>query len=232
MSLRSVNQSLPINNLLENFFTQKTPKLYLKNQAVEVDQVGTKQVWWIKSGYLRSYSTWQNGSILTLNYFRPNALLPLYHLFGLNNPQIFYETVSKARLLVAPTTELIEYLTQYPTVYSELTRRVVKGVTTLAMRANFLLQETAAQKVALSLLLLNKQFGPSYRPGEYIHLPLTHQNIAEYSGVTRETTSIIIKELEKTKLILKRARNYQICHENELVSAYDLEDWEESLLVR
>ncbi len=231
MSPRSVNQSQPINNLLENFFIQKAPKLYSKNQAVEVDQVGTKQVWWIKTGYIRSYSTWQNGSILTLNYFRPNALLPLYHLFGLNNPHILYETVSKAKLLVAPTAELIEYLTQYPMAYSELTRRVVKGVSTLAMRANFLLQATAAQKVVLSLLLLNKQFGPGYRPGEYIHLPLTHQNIAEYSGVTRETTSVIIKELERAKLVLKRARNYQILRENKLVNAYELEDWEESLLV-
>lgn len=193
--------------------------------------MGLNQVWWVKSGFIRSYSTWQNGSVLTLNYFKPSALLPLYHLFGLHSTSIFYETVSKSRIITASTTELIEYLTQYPAVYAELTRRMVKGVSTLAMRATFLLHATAAQKVVTSLLLLNKQFGLSFRPGDYIHLPLIHQNIAEYSGVTRETTSMIIKELENNKFVIKRGRNYQICQESKLVRTYDLEDWEDSLLV-
>jgi CRP-like cAMP-binding protein len=63
----------------------------------------------------------------------------------------------------------------------------------------------AIDKVAMLLPYLISKSGKKLRPDVYqLQLKLSHQEIADLSGVTRETTTTLIKELEKAGVIDQR----------------------------
>jgi len=57
------------------------------------------------------------------------------------------------------------------------------------------------QRVKSALDLLGRQYGVKSPFGTLIALKLTHQNIADYASVSRETVSRLMKRLEKQELI-------------------------------
>jgi CRP-like cAMP-binding protein len=73
----------------------------------------------------------------------------------------------------------------------------------------------AIDKVAMLLPYLISKAGKKIKPDVYqMQLKLSHQEIADLSGVTRETTTTLIKELEKEGVIDQRKGKWQINTKN------------------
>ena len=70
----------------------------------------------------------------------------------------------------------------------------------------YLVFGNACNKVASILLICAERFGQKMAYGTLITIPLTHKNIANLVGITRETTSVEIKKFEKKGLIAYRGR--------------------------
>lgn len=64
----------------------------------------------------------------------------------------------------------------------------------------------AFEKVTSSLLICAQSFGEKHGSNVVLTLPLTHRDIATLSGLTRETTCLEMKKLEKKGLIEKMGR--------------------------
>jgi CRP-like cAMP-binding protein len=63
-------------------------------------------------------------------------------------------------------------------------------------------KKKAIYNVAMLLPYLVSKAGHKIKPGVYeLDLKLSHQEIADLSGVTRETTTTLVKQLEKEKII-------------------------------
>jgi CRP/FNR family transcriptional regulator len=71
-----------------------------------------------------------------------------------------------------------------------------------------LLLGNAKEKVAATLFILTKRFGEK-NGGEsiVIKLPVTHQAIASLAGLSRETTSLEMKKLEREGVIARQNRH-------------------------
>ena len=64
----------------------------------------------------------------------------------------------------------------------------------------------------LLLPYLILKLGEQVRPNTYkLNLKLSHQELADLSGVTRETTTTLIKQMEKEGII-EQKRGYWVIH--------------------
>ena len=97
------------------------------------------------------------------------------------------EAISEAHVLVVKRRGATSFQLQ------ELMRRELK----LAQDHVLLLIKTAAERVASFLLEMAERAEPS----EHIELPLTRQDIADYLGLTIETVSRMLTQLEKELII-------------------------------
>ncbi len=71
------------------------------------------------------------------------------------------------------------------------------------IRTQYLIRSNSTQKVASSLVLLARRFGKTVGENRIqIPIPQTHSDIANLSGVSRETASIELKKLKDKDLIL------------------------------
>ena len=74
-------------------------------------------------------------------------------------------------------------------------------------------QSKASEKIILTLLHLGERFAlPASNKSKLtiIHLPITQQELANYIGITRETTSTELKKLERMKVIKHKNKQYEI----------------------
>src|SRR4030065_472193 len=92
-----------------------------------------------------------------------------------------------AKEIILSSGDDMEFLDDNGHFKSVLIRSFARGLEGYVVRSFFLIKGSAMQKVASSLLLLLKRFGKESDAGRFIDLPLTHQDIANLSGITRET---------------------------------------------
>ena len=79
------------------------------------------------------------------------------------------------------------------------------------MRINALEQSKACEKVLHTIHYLALCFGRDLRQDLVeIPLPLTQQDVANFTGLTRETVSVELKKLAHQKIILYRNRCYVV----------------------
>ncbi len=191
---------------IEHFFNKfDTKRIYNKKEIiVRADDI-PPGVFYLKEGYARLYTVSATGQELTLNIFKPGSYFSMMWAIGETQNTYYFEALTKIELLKAPKEALVEFVRQEPEVLFELTRRILIGLDGLLGVMESLMFGNSYNKVAIVLVIAAKRFGKKQENGEIvIDLPLTHQIIATLAGLTRETTSLIIKEFEKGKIIYSK----------------------------
>jgi CRP/FNR family transcriptional regulator, cyclic AMP receptor protein len=76
----------------------------------------------------------------------------------------------------------------------------------------------AAQRIKMLFLLLAESYGEKKSEGTILHLRLIHQNIADMTGLTRETVTRILDKWQKEKMIkILEGRNILLLPEFESI---------------
>lgn len=196
---------------LELFFSQYKLIRYKKKDVIMRPDDSPQGVYFLKKGYVKFYSISQEGGELTLNIFKPGSYFSMLWAMGdIANIYIF-EAMTDVEVLRAPKKDLMDFLKSEPEVLLELTKRVFVGLNGLLVRIEYLLFGDAYNKVASVLLMSAKRFGVKNNGSDItIDLPLTHQEVANLASLTRETTSIQMKKLEKNNFIYYSGRKIVI----------------------
>ncbi len=200
-----------IDDKIVDFFSKYRKKEFKKGEIIINSEVVPKGIYYIDKGYVREYSTSSQGFELTINIFKPKTFFPLaWAISGITN-HYYYESFTNTTLIKAPKEDVLKYIKKDNEILYDITKRVFKGLNTTIVRMQYIAQENAYIKVANVLLLASKRFGEKVGPYSYnIRLKLTHQDIANLAGLTRETTSIQVKNLERKGYIERHKARYMI----------------------
>lgn len=194
------------------------PKLELKKGSVIIKpQEPLLNIYNIVSGYVKSYSINEDGIELTINIFKPYSFFPITEtLAGMTN-NYFFEAVTDVVLQKAPTRDVHEFVKSHPDILFDLVKRVSSGLEGFMIRTQYLIRSNAPQKVSSSLVLLARRFGENLADQKVkILIPQTHTDIANLSGVSRETASIELKKLQDAGIIAYEKQTFIINDFNRL----------------
>lgn len=221
---------------LDAYFNQ-TRKITYKKRSLILHPLDTPlSVFYIKSGYVRVFRISEEGEELTLTILKPKDFFPL--TYGMNNTintyNLYLEALTKVELWRSPQDQFLSFIKKNPDILYQLTTRILIRFDGVLSRMEYLIYSNAYVKVATTLLICAKKFGEPYHDSIIIKVPLTHRNIATMNGLTRETTSLEMKKLEKQGflgrhgklLLIKNVKNLEdeinfISQENSLL-AYSL----------
>ncbi len=202
---------------IDSFFAKFKPLRFRKREIILGAEEEPDGVFFIKSGYVRSYSISEEGREFTLNIYKQGTYFPAPWALADVPNTYFFEAMTPVELTKAPKEELLVFLRANPEILMDLTTRLLVGLNGLLVRIEHLLSKDAYHKVASAVFLAGRRFGKKAGKGKVIvELPLTHQDIADLSYLTRETTSLEMKKLEKQGLIEKRNRMLIIKDMNKL----------------
>lgn len=210
--------ALPIEKL-NAFFANYKQIVYKKDEMIISEDEEPAGVYFLKVGFVKMGSIFTNGGELTLNIFKPGSFFPMMWAIGEIKNSYFCQAMSEVKVYRAPKADVIKFVKENPDVLYDLTRRVLIGLDGMITNVQFLLFGSSYNRIAAAILLLAKRFGEKTNNGQImIGLNLIHQDIAQLAGVTRETASIALKQLEKRGVISRLKKRFVVNNITKLTS--------------
>jgi len=198
-------------NEIEQFFANYKLLGYKAKEIIIQMADEPSGVYFIKEGFIKMNTILANGNELTLNIFKPGSFFPMFWALGEVPNNYIFEAMTEVELYKAPRKEVIEFLNKNSKVALGLIKRILSGVDGLLTNYNHMLVGSAGTRVASALLVAAKRFGEVDTSGKtLIKLKLTHQDIANLAGISREKATIVIGELVKDKIVEQIDRKFVI----------------------
>jgi CRP/FNR family transcriptional regulator len=141
------------------------------------------------------------GKRLILRIARKGEILGLASVLSGSQCEMTAETLHPAKLALIGRREFLNYLARHPEVYQVVTQELSRHYTMACEQLRTVgLSFTAPEKLA-RLLLDWSQNGQTTENGTRLHFALTHEEIGEFIGATRETVSRTLSAFKHQRLV-------------------------------
>lgn len=194
----------------EVFFDQYTLLTFTKNQIIISPEEEITSIYLLKKGLVRMYIISEEGEEATIHVFRSGSFFPIMLSFSSRPNKYYFEAVEDMKVVKAPAKEVTEFIKSNPDVLFDLTTRFADAITGLMLRIEQLVSQGAYPKIVSLLLYLTDTFGEKIDEGTKIKLQFSHDDIAAWVGVARETVSRQIEKLQQKGLIKQEDRHIVI----------------------
>ena len=204
---------------LNSFFSQYKPLTIKKGKILYQPDDQILNIYLLKEGLVRQYSISEKGDEVTINVFRPYSFFPIMLILANQSNNYFFEAQTDITAFRAPAEKVIEFLKSEPEVLFDLTKRFSAAITGLSKRIEELSFDQASNRIASLLLYLAQRFGEQNDGEIIINLPLTHQDLASWTSLTRETASRQLKNLSSLGIISYNRQSITILDKNRLLKS-------------
>lgn len=187
--------------IMENFFTSYKPLRFKRRETVVYAAEQLMNIFYIRSGYVRVYRISELGEELTITILKPTDLFPIS--WGMDSsPNPYYlEAITPLEIYRVPQEHFLRYIRSQPDTFYQLASKMLARFDRLLTRMEYLVTGRAYTKVASTILVCATTFGQKQGANIVLSIPLTHRDIATLVGITRETTCLEMKKLEKKGVI-------------------------------
>jgi CRP-like cAMP-binding protein len=190
-------------NFLEEALSKYPARSLPKNRPLLYQGEVPSMAFFVKRGVVRLYNITTQGEERTVGYESDGGLLPIEWLFSKAPVSLYYyDTFTDCEIYRIPKDELKDLFQQRPQVASAFLDRAVSMYLGATMHLHALEQPKARQKLLYIFQYLMLRFGKESGKSDYkIDLKLTHQEIANLIGITRDTVSTEISKLTKEGVV-------------------------------
>ena len=200
---------------VDRLFGDSRVKTYPKNQLIHYQGDPMTYVYLVREGYLKAYAILDSGDTRTILMLGPGDMFPLSFAESLDwaNYQIqyFYQTLCEVKVQAMPSEMLKERIDSDDKMMGIYMSYLAASNEAIMNQLEVMKNKKAIDKVGMLLPYLVKKAGKEVKPGVFeLQLKLSHQELADLSGVTRETTTTLIKQLEKEGVIDQSSNHWLV----------------------
>lgn len=204
---------------IKQLFADGRKKVYPKHQLIQYEGDPLTYVYLIKRGYVKAYTILDSGETRTMMLMSAGDIFPMAFSESLDweNYKIryFYQSLVDTELLVLPSRALRDMIEKEKDMMMTYMTYLAASNQAVIGQLEVMKNKKAIDKVGMLLPYLISKAGQQIKPGLYqLELKLSHQEIADLSGVTRETTTTLIKQLEKYGIIDQSRTKWRINTKN------------------
>lgn len=188
--------------------------------------------YFIKSGLIKTYNISASGDEKPISFNVPNEVIPKPWVFSKAPSTLyFYEAFSDTEVYSVPRDDYLAFLHANKQALYATLDQIMGNYVGKNLRLNALEYSKAREKLVNMLHYLCLSYGHEVRPNVVeISLPLTQADLASMMGLTRETTGIELKRLQKEGIISYQRQRYTV-KTNELNKLLD-DDYMTSVHIR
>lgn len=197
---------------LTEFFSHYTSLKYDKGERILRENETPSGVFLINKGVVRMYLISEEANELTVIMHPECTLFPARWVLGGQTNIYNYQAMTAVEVWRAPREALLEFFQENPDVVFHFSEQLMFDFSALVYRMQHIVFGNAHAKVASIVLTAAKRFGEhnSHTNQTSVLVPLTHQQIADSAGITRETASLEMKKLKDEGIITYRGRTIVI----------------------
>ena len=187
--------------LLASLFDNVYPKKFAKGELLLYEGDTITKFYTIVSGFVKVYTILNEGTERIIFIYGPGDAFPLTSILTQGNTaHYFYHAMTDVELLIMPTATFIDKMKNNLEAVEKIVQYTNDVNDQFLQRINTLAVNDARRKIVALLAFLSLKTGT---PGAISHIgiPLTHQDMADMSGLTRETASVQLMRLKREKVL-------------------------------
>jgi CRP/FNR family transcriptional regulator, cyclic AMP receptor protein len=186
---------------LKDFNAVRSSAMYPPGALLFLEKQDSRGVFVLCAGHVKLSISSSGGKTLILRIAKPGEILGLMATMSNGSYEVTAETLHPCQVAFVRREDFLRFVAKHPEAY----QGVVKQLSTLYSGAceqlrTVGLSASAPEKLA-RLLLDWSADGKDARNGMPIKLPLTHEEIAEFIGSTRETVTRTLSEFKSRQLL-------------------------------
>jgi CRP/FNR family cyclic AMP-dependent transcriptional regulator len=183
-------------NILKDFCSKYPLRHFKKDRPLFYQGEVPQSAFFIKSGVVKVYNITTSGEEKIVSYEADGSLVPSGWIFSKSPAALFYyDAFTDSQLYSIPKQELINFINS--------------NQLAAIMHLHALEQSRARDKLLHIFQYLTLRFGKPLDKNTYrVDLRLTHQDIANLIGITRETVTAEISKLTKSGVIKSENLHY------------------------
>lgn len=207
-----------VSSAINTFFSAYTPFSLKIGEVCIPSEQRTSEILYLQEGVVKQTLITQKGQELCLNLYKSGSFFPLMDgIAGIPNAYTF-SALTGCKGFKAPAETVRGWLRSSPEVSYELNVRLLKGLHGLLLKTASLMQGNARALLVQTLLTLSQRF-PSGM--SRIGIPLTHQKLADLTGLSRETVTRELTTLKQLRLLAIEEHTITLLDTNALACYVD-----------
>lgn len=155
----------------------------------------------LKEGRVRLSQLFEDGREVTLEFLEPGAIFGALGVGHSDGCQLCADSVEDAFLCKISREHFEDFIATRPQLMYGVTKLLGFRLQKIQIRLQTLLFHDVRTRIMMTLKELAKTYGEAVPGGTRLCIKLTHQDIANLIGATRETTTQILSELRHEGLI-------------------------------
>jgi CRP/FNR family transcriptional regulator len=174
-----------------------------KNQVLYYQDDPVSDIMYLDSGIVKMYDIDTAGNEKILHLFKTPAFIPLASFSGDGvETRWFYAALTECQVAVIHRADYDALLAQDYEVHSYLTHWFSSEVHEILTRLNSLSKTQTRDKLYAALKYLATYHIHTARgPWSQVTFPVTHQLLADFIGVSRESVTYALRDLERDKIV-------------------------------
>lgn len=187
----------------QEFLTEYPLKNYRRGEIILFQGEAPRVAYVLKTGVVKAYNISSSGDEKPIGFYGPDSIFPTAWVFG-NVPSAiyYYEAFTDVAVYCVPPQEYQDFLRTNPDIVFAELKNFVADEVGKTMRLNALQHSRASDKLIYTLHYLALSHSKPASDGSVeLTLLLTHQDFANLTGLTRETTATELNKLKKAGVI-------------------------------
>lgn len=220
----------PQSECIRQLFQKGQPLTYGKDEIILGNDGAPNGVYYIDSGYVKSYSISDEGDeYLHLVYGQGEIVPIIWGYLGIEPEGLFFETISECTAWRVAREVFIDFIKTDIELSHAMSLQLAHQFRIHLDRLDNLEYKKASERVAYRILFLASRFGVKDGDDIVVDAPITHEDFANSINLARESVSRQIATLEREH-ILQRDGHHIVIHDldallGKMSRPISLNDW-------
>jgi CRP/FNR family transcriptional regulator len=186
---------------LRNLASMVSPSNYPAHAILFSEKDPPQGVFVVLDGEVKLSINSSDGRRLILRIARKGEILGLASALSGNSYEMTAETLHPTKVLAIGRREFLGFLVRHPEAYQSLTEELSRNVTRACEQLRTVVLSSSAPEKLARLLLDWSEDGQVTECGARFRFSLTHEEIGEFIGTTRETVTRTLTVFKNRRLV-------------------------------
>ena len=187
---------------IRDLFPTASVRRYAKNQIICYQSDKPQYVFFVLSGHIKYYDIDGSGNEKVLHLIGPQNIFPMLYAFGVSSEiNGFYATIDDVEVITIPLADFHQATETNVKFSNELTRWFLTEIEQLVFRINSFEKTDSRLKIMHALKYLAVNYAQITGSWYRLDFATTQQFLADFTGLTRETVSNIMNDLETGQMV-------------------------------
>jgi len=190
-------------NYFHAFLDRHSTHRYTKHEIIVFQGEAPRSAYVVKSGIVKAYNLSSAGDEKPVAFYEADNIFPAPWVYGkAASATYYYEAFTpEVEVYALDRNNFVKFIRERPDLlYQELERLLMEQLGS-SIRLNALQHSRARDKLIYTLHYLALSHGTPHDQHIILNLELTHQDLANLTGLTRETAATELNKLKKQGVI-------------------------------